>query len=211
MMAGNADTLIQVFTRAPVPGYCKTRLASFYGKQRAARWARKLALSTVQTLQTSDAPLQLWCAPDSRHEFFLRLRRKFSLSLHRQHGCGLGARMAFALQQGLQCSNKVILVGTDCPTLSLSYIDQAGAALAGGAELVLGPANDGGYVLIAVSKVDRHLFNGIVWGTDKVLASTLRQARRLGLKTCLLEPLQDIDTVHDIRRSNGLQTLLRVI
>lgn len=91
-------------------------------------------------------------------------------------------------------------VGSDHPELGHEAPEQAFQELDAGADLVLGPADDGGYYLIAVrsDRLDRRLFDGIAWSTGAVLEQTLERARSLGLTTRLLEPAHDIDTAADL-------------
>ncbi len=92
---------------------------------------------------------------------------------------------------------KVVIVGTDCPGLSEGPVQVAFRALEEN-DLVLGPANDGGYYLIGLRRPTEELFRGIPWGTEKVLAQTLRAAQTLALKTFLLDPLGDVDRPEDL-------------
>jgi hypothetical protein len=93
---------------------------------------------------------------------------------------------------------KVVIVGTDCPGLSEGQVQKAFGALEEN-DLVLGPANDGGYYLIGLRRPTEKLFRGIPWGTEKVLAQTLKVAQTLALKTFLLDPLGDVDRPEDLR------------
>jgi hypothetical protein len=92
---------------------------------------------------------------------------------------------------------KVVIVGTDCPGLSEGHAQMAFRALEDN-DLVLGPANDGGYYLIGLRRPAAELFGGIPWGTEKVLAQTLKAAQTLALKTFLLEALSDVDRPEDL-------------
>jgi rSAM/selenodomain-associated transferase 2 len=92
---------------------------------------------------------------------------------------------------------KVVIVGTDCPGLSEGPVQEAFLALEEN-DLVLGPANDGGYYLIGLRRPTEELFKGIPWGTEKVLVHTRRVAQSLALKTFLLDPLGDVDRPEDL-------------
>jgi glycosyltransferase A (GT-A) superfamily protein (DUF2064 family) len=94
---------------------------------------------------------------------------------------------------------KVVLIGTDCPSLEGKHIIQAFEAL-DQSDLVLGPAKDGGYYLIGMKCRANFLFEGITWSSELVLSQTLALAAAQGLQTSLLPVLEDIDTLEDWER-----------
>ena len=151
-------------------------------------------------LRVRFAPLQLWCAPSSAHAFFTACRRDFPLTLHRQHGADLGRRMHHALTRALQGSRCAVLIGSDCPALTPAVLKKAFAALHNGDDVVLVPALDGGYVLIGVRHSAARLFQGITWGSDRVLTQTRRRLRQLRLIGVELPALADVDTPADLMR-----------
>jgi rSAM/selenodomain-associated transferase 1 len=116
-----------------------------------------------------------------------------------QRGEDLGARLVAAFDELLRVSDRAVVMGSDCPDLDPETIRMAFAALDDHA-LVLGPARDGGYYLIGLKAPAPALFEGIAWGTERVLAETLERARRLGLATRSLEVLADLDTPDDLVR-----------
>jgi glycosyltransferase A (GT-A) superfamily protein (DUF2064 family) len=92
----------------------------------------------------------------------------------------------------------VVLVGTDVPSLPLSHYRQAFDALAAH-DLVLGPAQDGGYYLIALTRPVAELFHDIPWSGPQVLAATRDRAAKMGLRSLLLPTWRDVDTIDDLR------------
>jgi glycosyltransferase A (GT-A) superfamily protein (DUF2064 family) len=94
-------------------------------------------------------------------------------------------------------SRRIVLIGTDCPDLGSSHVRDALAGL-DEVEVVLGPARDGGYYLLATRRALPMLFDGIEWGAADVLDRTLRRARRANLSVRLLEPLADVDRPEDL-------------
>ncbi len=94
--------------------------------------------------------------------------------------------------------SQVLIVGTDVPTLPLDHYKQALALLETN-DLVVGPALDGGYYLIGLKRLVPDLFVGIPWSTEKVLETTQGNATTLGLKTALLPPWRDVDTIADLQ------------
>src|SRR5690606_14179597 len=105
----------------------------------------------------------------------------------------LGRRMNRAFRAAFRegCT-RVIIVGSDCPGLSAGHIAEA-FALLDACDVVLGPARDGGYYLIALSRPAPSIFGGIEWGTENVLAQQIHRIQSAGLTCKTLETLDDID------------------
>jgi rSAM/selenodomain-associated transferase 1 len=117
-----------------------------------------------------------------------------------QDGQDLGERMAHAFARSFESGmDKVVLIGTDCPTLQSHHLHEAFEALTH-SDLVLGPATDGGYYLIGMKCRSDYLFEGITWSTSQVLSETLNVASQNGLTNTLLQELNDIDTQEDWER-----------
>ena len=93
---------------------------------------------------------------------------------------------------------RVVIVGSDVPSLPLEQYKQAITLLESN-DLVLGPALDGGYYLVGLNRPIPDLFIDIPWSTDQVLALTQEKAKALGLKTALLAPWRDVDTIDDLQ------------
>ncbi|TVS11466.1 MAG: DUF2064 domain-containing protein, partial [Planctomycetaceae bacterium] len=94
-------------------------------------------------------------------------------------------------------ADRVIVVGTDCPGITSALAEQAFERLAT-ADLVVGPATDGGYYLLGLTRPISELFTGIAWGKETVLRETQQRAEQLGLAVCLLTPLSDVDRPEDL-------------
>ncbi|HSK79364.1 MAG TPA: TIGR04282 family arsenosugar biosynthesis glycosyltransferase [Thermoanaerobaculia bacterium] len=120
----------------------------------------------------------------------------------RQRGEDLGERLFLALSEAGEEAASVAALGSDHPTLPVEIVHRAFEALERGAEVVLGPAEDGGYYLIALraGAVSRRLFEGIEWSTERVLPATLDRCRELGLALEMLPPASDVDTPEDLAR-----------
>ena len=99
------------------------------------------------------------------------------------------------------------IIGTDCPGLRASHLAGAFAALET-ADVVLGPATDGGYYLLGLRQPQPELFRNKAWSTDSVLADTVADARRLGLRVALLPELRDVDDVDDLAAWNAAHPAL---
>jgi uncharacterized protein len=196
------DARILIFARAPVAGACKTRLIPSLGPLGAARIQRNLLDKTLETTVASGlAPVELWCAPDCRHPFLQRSRSQYGVRLRRQPSGDLGRKMSEALRRSLRDCKYAILVGTDCPTLSVVDLENALFALKKGSSFVYQPSEDGGYVLVGARLPEPRLFHGIEWGTASVMAATRRRLARVGQPWTELPELWDLDTPDDLRRA----------
>ncbi len=207
-MALSSKGRLLVFARAPVPGQAKTRLVPRLGEEGAARLHRHLVEDTLGRLGAADIPIELWCAPDIVHPFFAECRARFDVELRSQQGEGLGERMAHALKSVLAGHSWAVIIGTDCPELSTADLQQALAWLEAGSDAVLGPAVDGGYYLLALRRFSPHLFEGIAWGGDRVLAQTRGRLQALGWQWRELAERHDLDRPEDLGHFPHLLTIL---
>jgi glycosyltransferase A (GT-A) superfamily protein (DUF2064 family) len=113
----------------------------------------------------------------------------------------VGMAMCYAIECALgHGATQVALIGSDLPSLPPAYIAQAFAQLDGGADVVLGPAEDGGYYLIAATAPRPALFTAIAWSTDTVFRQTVAKIAASGLTLATLPPWYDIDSIADLRR-----------
>lgn len=190
-----------IFAKAPVPGQVKTRLATRYSAIGAARWYKTMVHHTLDKVVSAQlCPVELCCAPDSAHGFFSACRYRYGVTLRRQYGIDLGQRMHYALRDALRQSQYAILIGTDCVSLTADDLSTALSELQSGKQAVLGPAVDGGYLLIGLRQPQAALFRGISWSTSSVLAATRRRLQLLELDWSELEPRWDVDRPEDLRR-----------
>ncbi len=200
-MIVETNSRIVVFCKASIPGNCKTRLIPHFGSRGAAKIARELLVDTAnKVLDQSDYEVELCCTPTISHPSLLSLRRKHpnsKLRLSLQRDEDLGRRMYHAASRVLSTQSSVVIIGTDCPMMTLNYISQAFEKLGQGQDVVIGPAQDGGYVLIGLRIAEIRLFQNIEWGSNKVLQQTLRNCQQLKLHPQLLTPLTDIDYASD--------------
>lgn len=195
---------IIVFAKAPEPGAVKTRLIPALGAEGAARLSARLIRDTLDRAGgCALAPVELHVSPDTAHPFFRSLAD--CPPLRAQQGADLGERMQAALAAALTGAGFAVLIGTDCPVLDCAYLEQACAALAGGRDAVLGPADDGGYVLIGLRRADARLFAGVDWGSTRVLAQTRARLAALGWDGLELPTLWDLDRPADLDRLTGAQ------
>jgi rSAM/selenodomain-associated transferase 2/rSAM/selenodomain-associated transferase 1 len=204
MPAARPEHLI-VFTRFPEPGKTKTRMIPALGPRGAARLQRQLTEHMMATAATLNG--QNGLSVEVRYEGGTRALMQDWLGpkvIYRPQGSGnLGQRMQRAFAAAFRDkAAAVVLVGSDIPGISGDILRQAFEALRK-KDLVLGPAKDGGYYLIGIRKTlpaetYGRLFDGIDWGSERVLAQTLHIARDLGLHLTQLESLADVDRPEDL-------------
>ena len=201
----NCDALIIVFAKAPQAGAVKTRLIPLLGAEGAAALHRQLVHRTLFTATSASlGPVELHAAPGINDAFLQDSARRFGVALAPQRGADLGARMGNAFDDGLARHGRVIIIGTDCPVLTVQHLHDAQAALASGDDAVLIPAEDGGYALIGLTRCDNRLFENITWSGDSVLAATRERLKALKWRWHELETLWDIDRPEDYRRWSEL-------
>lgn len=200
------EARLLLFAKAPLAGRVKTRLIPHYGAVQAARLYRAMLTQTLRRVQAARlCPVELWCAPDGSHPLFGQARARYGISLHRQRGIDLGARMQHALAAALTRSAYALIIGGDCVSLTANDLRQALQQLHQGHSAVLGPAQDGGYVLLGLRHVNPALFRGIAWSTDSVLAATRRRLQQHAYTWSELPPRWDVDRPLDVRRWRALR------
>jgi uncharacterized protein len=186
---------IAILAKAPIAGLAKTRLIPALGREGAALLQARLIARTLATAcAAATGPVSLWAAPEESH--FRELAQRFPVKLARQPGGDLGARMHAALDAACPA----IVIGTDCPALEANHLRGSADALREGADAVIIPAEDGGYVLIGLRQPRPDLFADMPWGTGTVMAETRRRAAELGLAVREHAPLWDVDVPDDLER-----------
>ena len=194
-----------VFAKAPVPGTVKTRLTPALDEETAALLHVSLVERTLHTARESGiATIELCCAPDTRHRFFADCAEDFGASLTPQGAGDLGDRMLAAFERALKTHRAAIIVGADCPALTGRHITDAAAMLATH-DAVLTPAEDGGYVLIGVTRADSRMFEKVEWGGDQVLARQRQNFSTLGYRWHEMPTLWDVDRPEDLPRVKALK------
>lgn len=195
------DLALLVFLKYPEPGKVKTRLAKSIGAERAAGLYREFIGLTLQNgaRLIEAACFATFTPPEKKAE----LMTMFPGAWHwfEQHAStDLGERIRHAIADVLaQGYPRVLVIGTDSPDLPHAFLEEAAEKLLDH-DLVLGPAEDGGYYLIGGKAAPAALFEGIEWSTEKVLAQTLRNAQRLNLSVHLLPTWYDVDDLQTLQR-----------
>ncbi|MCX4024780.1 TIGR04282 family arsenosugar biosynthesis glycosyltransferase [Endozoicomonas sp. SM1973] len=198
--------------KPPIAGKVKTRLTPYYSAGQAANIYKKLLLCTAKWI--NELPKHylrvLALAEQLDHDFFND--SAFShWERYLQQGKDLGERMANVAQHYMKPNQPVILVGGDCPVLNASLFQQVLMSLSNRTEspdchqyscnkVAIVPAEDGGYVLIAMQQFLPYLFENIQWGTEQVLEQTTRQLQSNNVSYTLFPALWDVDRPEDYQR-----------
>ena len=194
-------TPIIVFAKAPVPGAVKTRLAPALGAEGAARLHERLVERALATATTAAVgPVELCCAPDASDAFLAASAGVHGAVLTAQGDGDLGRRMHCAFERALEGNRAAVVIGCDCPALTAQHLRDAAAALEAGYDAVIAPADDGGYVLIGLSRVHASLFERIRWGGPDVFEETRARLAGLGWRWRELARLWDVDRPEDLER-----------
>ena len=192
------DTCIIVFAKYPAPSKAKTRLQPALGVDGAARMARQLLQHSIEQAIDTGFSVELCVSPAPTDPCWQALDLPNSLRWSAQADGDLGLRMLIASQHALERFHKVVLIGTDCPSLTTARIQTAVQQL-NQHDAVMIPATDGGYVLLGFKQVDESLFSDIVWSTASVAAVTKQRMAALGWTLALFDPLHDIDEPKDLK------------
>jgi len=193
----SASRRLLLFTKPAREGRVKTRLIGDLTAAQAAALHAAFLEDLLGRLRGGDFELRLAWALDPDEEI-----PAGPVPGIRQAGEGLGDRLYHALSAAAAETDSVMALGSDHPTLPLDRVHRAFDLVESGVDVALGPAEDGGYYLIALraGAVAPRLFEGIAWSTETVLAATLDRCRELGLRVELLPEASDVDTPEDLRR-----------
>ncbi len=188
-----------VFARAPSLGRVKTRLNSALSLEQVLALHERLVRHAIANADdTPDARVELWVDDNPFHTLFTELQAQYpELCMRQQPPGDLGAKMSTALAASTDKDQASIIIGSDCPAIDGQYLQAAINALSRH-DLVIGPASDGGYVLIGTRSQSLPVFQSVDWGTERVLQQTLDLAAQSNLSVRLLAELSDIDRPSDL-------------
>jgi len=201
----NSTTLphLHLLAKAPLAGQAKTRLAPLLGTEGAANAHAELLRHCVTTACKAlpAKKITLWTALDHTHPLFIGLRAQFGLRLKLQPEGDLGARIRHALNN---TPGPAMVMGSDCPSITSELITSCAQQLTTH-EVVILPAEDGGYGLIGTQRDYPALFEDIPWGTRRALATTQLRIDALGLNTAYPAIIWDVDRPEDWQRWKELE------
>ncbi|HBG04602.1 MAG: hypothetical protein A2075_21365 [Geobacteraceae bacterium GWC2_58_44] len=188
---------LAIFAKTPLPGLVKTRLTPPLSPEQGADLYRCMLLDTVARARS--LPVDTFIFYHGSEQFFRESAP--GVALIPQHESCLGGRLekAFSALDSLGYGARVV-IGTDAPDLPLAFIDEAFFRMEGGSDVVFGPAEDGGYYLVALRGAHGGLFRDIPWSGPEVLAVSLERAREARLVTALLPTWYDVDGFEDLFR-----------
>lgn len=197
--------LIQIFFKAPIEGKVKTRLIPKVGLSNSVIIHMRLCEQVIQCVagyaeKSEDVAVQFWVDLDIGHAFVQENAARYGIDVFQQKGNDLGERMQSAMTSGLMLADQVVIVGGDCFSLCDQYLAQAFEMLEN-KDVVFGPADDGGYILIGSHGLEEGFFSEVQWGESTVLASSIDCVHQSGKTHGLLEERWDIDTWEDIQRN----------
>lgn len=196
----NQQNILIIFMKAPRLGTVKTRLQPQLTPEQSLALYRAMAEDLVAKFQGAvefDLQIHYW-PPDGREEMEQWLGDNLVFIAQEEGDLGRKMHRAFtrAFQQGYR---KAVIIGSDLPTLEQPHIQKAFRQLET-YNAVLGPADDGGYYLVALKSLHRELFADVSWSAEQVLPQTLENARRANLRIAQLKPEADLDTFPDVRK-----------
>lgn len=186
-----------IFTKNPEAGKVKTRLAATIGDAEALRVYKQLLMHTVSETNLVSADKYVFYANYVDRDDIWDDKRYYK---ELQQGNDLGERIMNAFRSTFKKGyDKIIIIGTDCPSLDQSIIQDAFSKL-DDIDIVIGPALDGGYYLLGMKQCHKLLFKNIQWSTPEVFPETINRCKIAGLLFFLLQPLQDIDEEKDLQK-----------
>ena len=192
------QTCIIIFAKFPALGMAKTRLQPALGIDGAAKMAWQLLLYSIEQALATGFSVELCVTPAPTDPCWQTLNLPDALLWSQQVNGDLGLRMLTASQNALKKFDRVLLTGTDCPSLTIQQIQSAAQQLQQ-YDTVMIPAFDGGYVLLGLKQVDAHLFSDMTWSVSDVATVTKERIKDLCWSLELLEPLADIDEPDDLQ------------
>lgn len=193
----NSKDLLIVFVKNPVQGKAKTRLAATIGSEAALKVYKELIRITErETTAVENCDLHVYFSTELDDSLW-KGKDQFI-----QTGEDLGERMYGAFKKGFELGyERIVGVGSDLPDLSAEIISK-GLQLLQSKDTVFGPSDDGGYYLIGMSQPTPCIFQNKQWSTETLLDETLSELKESKRSTGLLEVLNDVDTIEDLRTSS---------
>ncbi|MCB7482238.1 TIGR04282 family arsenosugar biosynthesis glycosyltransferase [Christiangramia sediminis] len=205
MTEKNKENLLLIFTKNPVAGKVKTRLAKDLGNEKALEIYKFLLDHTAKFTSSVNATKQVY------YSDFINKEDIWDNQVYdkrKQFGADLGERMHNAFENGFdEGFEKVIIIGSDMFDIDSQDIEKAFSELENH-EVVVGPAEDGGYYLFGMKALNSDVFKNKEWGTSSVLKDTLKDLKKEDVK--LLETRNDVDLLEDIKDHPAFQKFINI-
>jgi len=193
------DTALLVFAKVPRPGSVKTRLTPTLSPTEAARLYTAFLRDTLRHVVQLEADVRLYLAPPLPKDGLDAVPS--GVSVHEQEGDELGDRLRQAFRKTFQQGfERVLVTGSDHPTLPSSFFRQAVYAVQNRDSLCIGPTNDGGYYLLGMSTFYPQVFDEMSYSHAQVFADTLTRTERTGADITVLPEWYDVDRPPDLDR-----------
>lgn len=188
-----------VFAKVPRPGDVKTRLTPVLTPAEAAQLYEAFLRDALRLYQQLTVDVRLYLAPPIPDGGLDGVPE--DISVHRQNGDSLGARMQDAFRQVFALGyERTSIVGTDHPTLPLSFVRQSFAALEAARSICIGPSEDGGFYLLGMNSFYPQLFEGMSYSHDSVFTNTLARIGTTDARLMVLPRWYDVDTPATLER-----------
>ena len=189
------NSAVIIFVKNPELGKVKTRLSATIGNEKALEIYKELLAHTLMSVKEIMADVFIYFS-DSFDENIFEFENNFFKKV--QKSDNLGERMSNAFKEVFDLwYDNVIIIGTDCPGLDLNLLENAFLQL-DNVDVVIGPAEDGGYYLLGMKKHYAKLFENINWSSSSVLQTTLDNCNKNKLTHTLLSILSDVDEEKDL-------------
>lgn len=199
------NKLLLIFTKNPVAGKVKTRLAKDLGNEKALEIYKFLLDHSAKFTASVNATKQVHYSDSVNKD---DIWNNETYSKKKQFGEDLGERMQHAFQNGFdERYEKIIIIGSDMYDIDSSDIENAFKELEN-YEYVIGPAEDGGYYLFGMKSLNSDVFKNKEWGTSSVLKDTLKDLKNKDVK--LLETRNDVDLLDDIKDHPAFQKYITI-
>ena len=201
--------LFAIFAKQPRPGQAKTRLADATSPEFAQAVAEAMLGDTVERFRRLHTNRAIVYAPLESEAYFKAMAGDGYACVPQTPG-DLGARLKqFIDQQQLRGLDRIIIIGSDSPTLPVEYVEQAFGLLETN-DVVIGPAVDGGFYLLGVGATEVPIFDGMPWSTAGVLDATVARLQTVSARLSLLPPWYDVDSADDWRMLCGHVRAMRL-
>ncbi len=191
-----ADNFLIIFVKNLIPGMVKTRLAKDVGMFLALDIYQELVNHTAKVVRKVEADKMVF------YSEYVEVEDAFEgedFEYNVQTGSTLGEKMQNAFQHAFDKGySRVTIIGSDCYDLKAKHLEQAFDQLEIN-DMVVGPSKDGGYYLLGLNGPCPALFEGKEYSHDKVFEELMHEAKELELECYVLDKLNDIDTLEDVK------------
>lgn len=200
----HTQSALIVFAKPPVAGTVKTRLTALLAPEEAAQLYDAFLRDALAQYAALPAAVRLYLSPPAEEAPANSAPLDLApagVTTHVQRGAGLGARMQQAFVETFAAGfERIVIIGTDHPTLPSAFIEQAFAALQERLSVVIGPSEDGGYYLLGLNELYPQLFRDMTYSHSAVFSETLARVQETAARLTVLPCWYDVDTPENLRR-----------